>query len=105
MSPAFDRMFIVVFENESAPTVLQSSYFAKLATQGVQLTGYHGVTHPSQPNYIATIGGDFFGWDDDNCTDFEDKPGRPARGPERDMGGLHAEPAGQQARVRRAKHL
>lgn len=73
MSQAFDRIFIIFFENENAVTVLKNPYFAKLANQGVQLTAYHGVTHPSQPNYIATIGGDFFGWADDNCTDFDER--------------------------------
>jgi acid phosphatase len=70
MSKAFDKIFIIVFENENASTVMQNSYFASLAGRGVRLTNYHGVTHPSQPNYIAAIGGDFFNWADDNCTDF-----------------------------------
>ena len=72
MSQAFDRIFIVMFENENASIVMQNPYFARLATEGVRLTGYHGVTHPSQPNYLATIAGDFFGWADDNCKDFDD---------------------------------
>ena len=29
------------------------------------LTNYYGLTHPSQPNYIASVGGDYFGLDDD----------------------------------------
>ncbi len=27
---------------------------------------HSGVTHPSEPNYVATIGGDYFGMDNDN---------------------------------------
>jgi phospholipase C len=72
MSQACERMFIIMLENENASTVMQNSYFAGLATQGVRLVKYHGVTHPSQPNYIATIGGDFFDWADDNCNDFNE---------------------------------
>ena len=29
------------------------------------LTSYYGLTHPSQPNYIASVGGDYFGLDHD----------------------------------------
>lgn len=36
-----------------------------LKSQGILLTGYHGLTHPSQPNYIASIAGDYFGLDHD----------------------------------------
>jgi acid phosphatase len=28
-----------------------------LATQGITLTNYLAITHPSQPNYIAAVGG------------------------------------------------
>ncbi|KAI1324057.1 acid phosphatase [Xylariaceae sp. FL0255] len=37
-----------------------------LATKGITLTQYHGVTHPSQPNYVASISGDFFGMQNDD---------------------------------------
>ena len=30
------------------------------------MTSYYSVTHPSQPNYIASVGGDYFGLDNDN---------------------------------------
>lgn len=72
MSQVFDRVLVIFFENENADTVLQNRYFAKLAAQGARLTGYHGVTHPSQPNYIAAIGGDFFDWDSDEITNFDE---------------------------------
>lgn len=38
----------------------------KLAKQGVLLSEYYGLTHPSQPNYIASVGGDYFGLNHDN---------------------------------------
>lgn len=40
--------------------------FSELAKEGILLDEYYGVTHPSQPNYLATIGGDFWGLADDN---------------------------------------
>ena len=36
-----------------------------MAKQGVLLTNYFGLTHPSQPNYVASVGGDYFGLDND----------------------------------------
>jgi hypothetical protein len=30
------------------------------------LTEYFGLTHPSQPNYVASIGGDYFGLNNDD---------------------------------------
>jgi acid phosphatase len=38
---------------------------AWLASQGITLTNYFGVAHPSQPNYVAAAGGDTFGFDAD----------------------------------------
>jgi acid phosphatase len=39
---------------------------ALIQRQGITLTNYNGVTHPSQPNYVASVGGDNFGLDSDN---------------------------------------
>lgn len=30
------------------------------------MTEYYGLTHPSQPNYIASVGGDYFGLNHDD---------------------------------------
>ena len=65
---AFQRIFIIVLENENATLVARNAYFASLAARGARLTNYHGVAHPSQPNYLAMIAGDTFGWDSDECT-------------------------------------
>ena len=32
---------------------------------GITLTNYYGLTHPSQPNYIASVSGDYFGLNHD----------------------------------------
>lgn len=38
---------------------------AWLAAKGITLENYFGVTHPSEPNYVASHGGDYFGIDND----------------------------------------
>ncbi len=43
----------------------KNSDIAGLAKEGILLTEYYGLTHPSQPNYIASVGGDYFGLNDD----------------------------------------
>lgn len=40
--------------------------FAYLATQGILLTNYLAVTHPSQPNYVAAVGGSTHGISSDS---------------------------------------
>jgi acid phosphatase len=37
-----------------------------LASQGIALTNYWAVSHPSEPNYVANVGGDHFGMDNDD---------------------------------------
>ncbi len=37
-----------------------------LKREGILLTRYYAHTHPSQPNYIAAVGGDYFGLDHDD---------------------------------------
>jgi len=53
----FDRIFIVIFENELESAVRQDAFMLSLERQGVRLSDYHGVAHPSQPNYVAAIAG------------------------------------------------
>lgn len=38
---------------------------AWLAEQGITLENYFAQTHPSEPNYVASHGGDYFGMDND----------------------------------------
>jgi phospholipase C len=70
MDRAFDRVFIIMFENQLESAVLQDDYMRSLQARGVRLSDYHGVTHPSQPNYVATVTGLPF-VTDDNCQDIE----------------------------------
>ena len=57
MDRAFDRIFIIMLENELDSAVLQDGYLRGLQERGVRLADSHGVTHPSQPNYLAAIAG------------------------------------------------
>ncbi|KAF8260202.1 hypothetical protein EI94DRAFT_1773748 [Lactarius quietus] len=45
-----------------------SATFANLSSQGILLDQYYAVTHPSELNYVASVGGDFFGPGDDTYT-------------------------------------
>jgi len=65
MAIAFEHIVIVMLENATRNAVLRNGYMNKLRQQGVFLKNSYGLTHSSQPNYIAMIGGDTFGfWDD-----------------------------------------
>ncbi|NER25943.1 MAG: hypothetical protein F6J96_35695 [Symploca sp. SIO1C2] len=61
MGIAFERIVIVMLENSTVANVLANAYMNTLRTKGVFLSSSIGVTHPSQPNYILSIGGDTFG--------------------------------------------
>jgi len=62
---AFDRIFIIMFENETVDAVRQNPYMLGLECRGVRLSQYFGVTHPSQPNYIASTCGAALVYNDD----------------------------------------
>jgi hypothetical protein len=59
----FDRFVNIWFENTDYSKAAADPNFQWLASQGISLTNFYGVTHPSQPNYIAAVGGDNFGMD------------------------------------------
>lgn len=62
---AFDRFITIWLENQDFAEVEKNSHIKNLAKQGILLTEYYGLTHPSQPNYIASVGGDYFGLNHD----------------------------------------
>jgi acid phosphatase len=64
MTKIFDRIFIIMLENKSEQAVMDNAYMKSLAAQGVRLSKYFGVSHPSQPNYIASTAGLPFVTDD-----------------------------------------
>jgi phospholipase C len=68
--PAFDHVVVVMFENKESTRVLGSRdapTFRAYAQSHAQLTRYHGVTHPSLPNYLALVSGSTHGIKE-NCT-------------------------------------
>jgi len=63
---AFDRFVTIWLENTDFSMAMQDPNLAAIAQKGITLTNYFGVTHPSEPNYVAAIGGDNFGMNNDN---------------------------------------
>lgn len=67
--PAYDHIMVVVEENHGFADVIGNpaapnlNYLAN--TFGVA-TNYFGVSHPSEPNYVAMLGGSTYGVSDDN---------------------------------------
>ena len=59
--PRFKKVMIVIFENTDYADAVKQPFFAKLATQGANLTKFFAETHPSQPNYIALTSGSLHG--------------------------------------------
>lgn len=58
MSKAFDRVIIVMFENQYRNYVMQNEFMQKLASAGANMTNYFGAFHPSQTNYVASLAGE-----------------------------------------------
>ena len=68
--PAFSHVIIVIFENKEFGDVMGNRgmpNFNRWAGEYALLTRYCAVSHPSLPNYLALIGGDLFGVQND-CT-------------------------------------
>ncbi|KAK3180333.1 hypothetical protein K4F52_008304 [Lecanicillium sp. MT-2017a] len=63
---AFDRLAIVYFENQNYDKSIGDPNFKFFADKGITLSNYFAVTHPSQPNYMASIAGDYFGMENDD---------------------------------------
>ncbi len=64
-----DRAFIIVLENHSQQSVIGDPYtpfISSLAQQYGEATDYFGVTHPSEPNYVAMISGSNWWINNDN---------------------------------------
>jgi len=64
-SPAPTHVFVIVMENRSYAEVAGNGYVAQLAAQFGVATDYHGIAHPSLPNYLALTSGSTWGITDD----------------------------------------
>jgi phosphatidylinositol-3-phosphatase len=72
--PRYQHIVEIMMENTSYATIIGNPLAPNLnalAGKYGLATNYWGVTHPSEPNYVANTGGSFFGIQDDNqfyCT-------------------------------------
>src|SRR5947209_11857611 len=71
-APAFSHIYEIMMENTNYEDVIGNTadapYINYLANTYSFAANYYGVTHPSEPNYIASIAGDFFGLHADDAT-------------------------------------
>ena len=68
--PKPDHVVIVIEENHAFAQIIDSPaapYLNALARKGALLTNSYGVTHPSQPNYIALFAGTIEGVNGNDC--------------------------------------
>jgi acid phosphatase len=68
--PRPDHIVIVIQENHSFSQIIGSPdapYINRLATQGALFMQSFGITHPSQPNYLALFSGSTQGVTDNSC--------------------------------------
>jgi hypothetical protein len=54
----FDRVLIIVLENEYRSYVMNNPYMRWLAGQGIELANHFGNMHPSQTNYVSSVAGE-----------------------------------------------
>ncbi|MGZ3489198.1 MAG: alkaline phosphatase family protein [Isosphaeraceae bacterium] len=72
--PRYQHIVEIMMENQSYGTIIGNPLAPKinaLANLYGLATNYFGVTHPSEPNYMASVAGSYFGVQDDNqfyCT-------------------------------------
>ena len=75
--PALDHVVVLVFENKDEQQVIgarAAPTFNAMARRYVRFTQYHGVSHPSLPNYIAMVSGSTQGITNDCTTCIVDAP-------------------------------
>ncbi len=64
-----EHIFFIMMENQAAEEIIGNEQYApfinKLADQNRLATNFHGVTHPSLPNYLAAVSGSYQGIFDD----------------------------------------
>ena len=68
-TPRLDHVFIIMLENHEADHVIgdpSAPYITSLAHQYGVATNYYGVTHTSEPNYIAATSGSTWWTNDDD---------------------------------------
>jgi hypothetical protein len=69
-SGRYDHIFVVMMENHGYSDIIgnpAAPNINSLATKYGLATSYYGVTHPSEPNYVALLGGSTYGVANDNA--------------------------------------
>ncbi len=62
--PTYQHVIWIVFENKGYKATVgsgASAYWTQLSQQCSNSTAAYGITHPSLPNYLAMVGGSFYG--------------------------------------------
>src|SRR5579884_652362 len=75
--PRLDHVFVIMMENTSYSDLLDpanpnTTFIQSLAQKHGLATHYYGVTHPSLPNYVATITGSNWGSNSDDVAQADD---------------------------------
>jgi hypothetical protein len=66
--PRPDHIVVVILENKYRSSVItQAPHLNELAAKGANMTHSYGVTHPSQPNYLALFSGSMHGVRSNAC--------------------------------------
>jgi hypothetical protein len=68
----FERVLIIVLENQDYSSAMKNEFLAKLAARGTSFTNFKNLYHPSYPNYLAMIAGSSFGRHSDRQVNFPD---------------------------------
>lgn len=57
----YDRIYTIFLENTNYQPALMDESLKMLQKREITLTNYSALTHPSQPNYLGSVAGDYFG--------------------------------------------
>jgi len=68
----FDRVLLIVLENQNYSAAMKDKFLADLARKGTSFSNFKNLYHPSYPNYLAMIAGSSFGVRNDSQKDFPD---------------------------------
>jgi len=82
--PRYTHIFVIIEENHTTNEIIGSPaapFITRLSKEYGFASNYYGIRHPSEPNYVALVGGDTFGIADDDA--FYCKPGSREVGCER----------------------
>ena len=68
----FERVLIIVLENQDYTSAMSNAFLTKLATEGTSFRNFKNLYHPSYPNYLAMIAGTSLGMHSDHQINLPD---------------------------------